>query len=65
MGPGRPACRRKWATALVANIKLPMKQRVTFVHKVAATVASGGWQDVKGRQLYHDREEITLSAWRT
>jgi len=57
--------RRKWATALVANVKLPMKQRVTFVRKVLATVAAGGWQDVKARQLYHDREEVTLAAWRT
>jgi len=57
--------RRKWATALVANVKLPMKQRVTFVRKVMSTVAGGGWQDVKARQLYHDREEVTLAAWRT
>ena len=24
----------------------------------------GGWQDVRTRQLYHDRDEITLGAWR-
>jgi 23S rRNA (cytidine2498-2'-O)-methyltransferase len=57
--------RRRLASALVANIKLPMKQRVSFVRQVLKIVADGGWQDVKGRQLYHDREEITLSAWRT
>jgi 23S rRNA (cytidine2498-2'-O)-methyltransferase len=56
--------RRGWATAMVSNIKLPMKQRVTFVRKVMAAVAEGGWRDLRGRQLYHDREEITLSAWR-
>ena len=57
--------RRRWASTLVANIKLPMKQRVDFVEKVLETVAEGGWQGVRGRQLYHDREEITISAWRT
>jgi 23S rRNA (cytidine2498-2'-O)-methyltransferase len=56
--------RRGWANAMVSNIKLPMKQRVAFVRKVMATVAEGGWRDLRGRQLYHDREEITLSAWR-
>jgi 23S rRNA (cytidine2498-2'-O)-methyltransferase len=57
--------RRRWATTLVANIKLPMKQRVTFVRKVLEAVRSGGWQDVRARQLYHDRDEITLAGWRT
>jgi 23S rRNA (cytidine2498-2'-O)-methyltransferase len=57
--------RRHWATALVANIKLPMKQRALFVRKVVEVVRGGSWQDVRARQLYHDREEITLAAWRT
>ena len=26
--------------------------------------AQGGWQNLRARQLYHDREEVTLSAWR-
>jgi 23S rRNA (cytidine2498-2'-O)-methyltransferase len=56
--------RRRLAGALISNIKLPMKQRVEFVAKVREIVAGGGWRDVKTRQLYHDREEITLSAWR-
>jgi 23S rRNA (cytidine2498-2'-O)-methyltransferase len=56
--------KRKWASALVANIKLPMKQRVEHVDKVLQTIAGGGWSDLRARQLYHDREEITLSAWR-
>lgn len=57
--------RRKFATTLVANIKLPMKQRLEFVQRVRQTVAQGGWQGLRARQLYHDREEITLAAWRT
>ncbi len=57
--------RRRWATALVANIKLPMKQRVEFVDRVLRAVEHGGWRDVRARQLYHDREEITLTGWRT
>jgi 23S rRNA (cytidine2498-2'-O)-methyltransferase len=57
--------RRRLARTLIANIKLPMKQRVEFVQRVLKIIAEGGWQDVRARQLYHDREEITLTAWRT
>jgi 23S rRNA (cytidine2498-2'-O)-methyltransferase len=57
--------RRRLATTLVANLKLPMKQRAMFARKVREVVEGGGWQDVRTRQLYHDREEITLAAWRT
>ena len=57
--------KRKLAQTLVANVKLPMKQRALFVGKVREIVEAGGWQDVRTRQLYHDREEITLTAWRT
>jgi 23S rRNA (cytidine2498-2'-O)-methyltransferase len=56
--------RKKWAHALVANVKLPMKQRIEHVDKVLETVIGGGWQNVRARHLYHDREEVTLSAWR-
>jgi 23S rRNA (cytidine2498-2'-O)-methyltransferase len=57
--------RRRWATTLVANVKLPMKQRVELVRRVLAIVTEGGWRDARARQLYHDREEVTLTAWRT
>ena len=56
--------RRRLASTLIANIKLPMKSRVELVGRVLAIVAQGGWQNLRARQLYHDREEITLSAWR-
>src|SRR5262249_51714883 len=57
--------KRRWATALLANLKLPKKRGARFPRQVLDAVKAGGWQDVKGRQLYHDREEITLAAWRT
>lgn len=56
--------RRKWASTLVANVKLPMKQRVEFVERLRAKVREG-WNDLRCRQLYHDRDEFTLSGWRT
>ena len=56
--------RRGAARFLVANIKLPMKQKVEFVRRVSEILATGGWRDVRARQLYHDREEVTLGAWR-
>ena len=56
--------RRRMARTLVANIKLPMKRMAEFVARVREIVESGGWSDVRTRHLYHDREEITLTAWR-
>ena len=56
--------RRRWASPLVSNIKLPMRQRVEFAQRVMKIVSDGGWRDVRGRHLYHDREEFTLAGWR-
>jgi 23S rRNA (cytidine2498-2'-O)-methyltransferase len=56
--------RRRWARMLLANIKLPMKQRVAALAKVRATLAEGGWREIRMRHLYHDRDEITLYARR-
>ncbi|SRR5579883_983200 len=56
--------RKKLARTLVANLKLPMKQKAEHVAKVRNLVGSGGWRDVRTRHLYHDRDEITLAAWR-
>lgn len=54
--------RRKWARVLVANLKLPMKQKHKMVEELRAIVNGGGWKRVRTRQLYHDRDEITLIA---
>jgi 23S rRNA (cytidine2498-2'-O)-methyltransferase len=56
--------RKKWANFLISNIKLPMKQKAEFVKELTKVIASGGWQDVTARQLYHDREEVTFGAWK-
>jgi 23S rRNA (cytidine2498-2'-O)-methyltransferase len=52
------------ARFLVANIKLPMKKKVEMIRRVRDILATGGWRDVRVRQLYHDRDEVTLGAWR-
>jgi 23S rRNA (cytidine2498-2'-O)-methyltransferase len=57
--------RRRWANTMLANIKLPMKQRVEFVRRVLSAVEQGGWRDLRARHLYHDRDEFTLGGWRT
>ncbi|HNN97650.1 MAG TPA: 23S rRNA (cytidine(2498)-2'-O)-methyltransferase RlmM, partial [Pseudomonadota bacterium] len=56
--------RRRWARFVIANIKLPMKQKVAMLDRVREILASGGWTGLKVRQLYHDRDEVTLFAWR-
>ncbi len=56
--------RKRWASAVVLNVKLPMKRKVEMLERVRGVIAAGGWQDVRMRHLYHDRDEITLTAWR-
>ncbi len=56
--------RHRWARFLVANIKLPMKKRVEMLGRVREILLTGGWTGLRIRQLYHDREEVTLFAWR-
>ncbi len=56
--------RRGWASMLVANIKLPMRQKAEFVKRVLDVLRDGGWHRVRARQLYHDREEVTVCAHR-
>ncbi len=56
--------RRRWALQLCANIKLPMKDKLPIIHRVRHTLESGGWQPLRVRQLYHDRDEVTVLAGR-
>ena len=46
----------------IFNLKLPMKRRVAAVEEARRIVREGGWKDLRTRQLYHDRDEITLFA---
>ncbi|WP_044281557.1 23S rRNA (cytidine(2498)-2'-O)-methyltransferase RlmM [Myxococcus stipitatus] len=55
--------RRGWASHLVANIKLPMKDKNSVLLRVRHTlVEDGGWKQLTLRQLYHDRDEVTVTA---
>jgi 23S rRNA (cytidine2498-2'-O)-methyltransferase len=54
--------RRRHTRLLVANFKLPMKRKVEMVARLRALLAQQGFVGIRTRQLYHDREEITLAA---
>jgi 23S rRNA (cytidine2498-2'-O)-methyltransferase len=56
--------RNGWARQLVSNIKLPMKDKLPAVQRVRETLEAGGWSELETRQLYHDRDEITVIARR-
>ena len=57
--------RRGWASQLVANIKLPMKDKNPILHRVRFLLQThGGWKDLQIRQLYHDRDEVTVTGFR-
>jgi 23S rRNA (cytidine2498-2'-O)-methyltransferase len=58
--------RRRWARILVANIKLPMTKKAEILVRVKKILEEeGDWRHVRSKQLYHDRDEITLTALRT
>jgi 23S rRNA (cytidine2498-2'-O)-methyltransferase len=54
--------RRRQTRLLVANFKLPMKRKVEMVQRLRQVLAASGFTSIRTRQLYHDREEITLTA---
>ena len=54
--------RNRWTRFLVANIKLPMNDKNTIIFRVRALLEAGGWQQLRVRQLYHDRDEVTVTA---
>jgi hypothetical protein len=55
--------RRGWARQAIVNFKLPMKKKAEMVRQILAVLEPAGWQGIKRRQLFHDRDEITLAAW--
>jgi len=54
--------RRRQTRLLIANFKLPMKRKVEMVARIRDLLAQQGFVGIRTRQLYHDREEITLAA---
>lgn len=54
--------RRRDTRLLVANFKLPMKRKVEMIQRIRSLLTDSGFTSVRTRQLYHDREEITLTA---
>lgn len=55
--------RRSWARQLIANIKLPMKKKADMLRQVLAILEDGGWTGLRARQLFHDRDEVTIFGW--
>lgn len=56
--------RRRWARMLVANIKLPMRDKNPMVWRVRQLLVEAGWSGLRVKQLYHDRDEVTVMAVR-
>ncbi|HEX6241249.1 MAG TPA: 23S rRNA (cytidine(2498)-2'-O)-methyltransferase RlmM, partial [Polyangiales bacterium] len=58
--------RKRWARIVVANIKLPMTRKAEILARVRTILErEGEWKHVRAKQLYHDRDEITLTALRS
>jgi 23S rRNA (cytidine2498-2'-O)-methyltransferase len=54
--------RKRQTRMLVANFKLPMKRKVEQVDTLRRTLQAAGFTGIRTRQLYHDRDEITVFA---
>jgi 23S rRNA (cytidine2498-2'-O)-methyltransferase len=54
--------RRGWARMLIANIKLPMRKKAEYLLRVRDILGSSGWGTLRARQLYHDRDEVTVAG---
>lgn len=54
--------RQGWAAQVIANLKLPMKDTLPTLLRARSALEDGGWKRVNLRQLYHDRDEVTLTA---
>jgi 23S rRNA (cytidine2498-2'-O)-methyltransferase len=55
--------RRRWARMMIANIKLPMTKKAEMIARIKYILENeGDWKHIRTKQLYHDRDEITLSA---
>lgn len=55
--------RRGWARQLFVNFKLPMKQKHAVLRDILRTLKNAGWEGLRARQLYHDRDEVTVFGW--
>jgi 23S rRNA (cytidine2498-2'-O)-methyltransferase len=55
--------RHVWARQMVVSFKLPTKDRAETLHQLIEVIQSGGWKGVQARQLYHDKNEVTVFAW--
>jgi 23S rRNA (cytidine2498-2'-O)-methyltransferase len=51
-----------WAVHLVANLKLPMRDKVETLARARGLLEEAGWKALRMRQLYHDRDEVTVVA---
>ena len=56
--------RRGWAERLVAHLKLPAREENPVLFRVRKTLEAAGWRLVGVRQLYYDRDGVTLFARR-
>ena len=51
---------QRWMKSFVVNVKLPQKNPLTLLQESQSSLAKQGLSFYKIKQLYHDREEITI-----
>lgn len=55
--------RRVWARQMIANFKLPMTEKAKILKDILRILGKAGWQGLRARQLFHDRDEVTVFGY--
>ncbi len=55
--------RRIWARQMIVNFKLPMVQKAKMLKQILDVLEKAGWQNLRARQLFHDRDEVTIFGY--
>ena len=55
--------RRAWARQIIVNFKLPMKKKAEVLNKIINILHDSGWKNIRKRQLFYNRDEVTVSAF--
>jgi|GEM_PF-478599 len=55
--------RRIWARQMIVNFKLPMQQKAKMLKQVLKVLEKAGWHSLRARQLFHDRDEVTIFGY--
>jgi len=55
--------RHSWARQMLISFKMPDKNRVEMLQRILKILTDAGWKGIKARQLYYNKNEVTVFGW--